>query len=140
IESDTNAVRSTGEDIWLHWTATSVRRPDGKIDYFRVMFEDVSARHAAEAAAMANLAELDRTNRLKSEFISIVSHELRTALTGIQGFSEILRDTPGLAPEDVNEFAGDIHKDALRLNRMITEMLDLDRMESGRVTLNVTEV
>jgi signal transduction histidine kinase len=69
-----------------------------------------------------------------------VSHEFRTALTGIQGFSEIMRDAEGLTPEEIKDFATDINSDALRLNRMITEMLDLDRMESGRMTLQVSDV
>ena len=79
--------------------------------------------------------ELERLNSAKSNFVSIVSHEFRTPLTGIQGFSELMRDED-LTVAEMKEYAGDINKDAQRLNRMITEMLDLDRMESGRMTLN----
>lgn len=79
--------------------------------------------------------QLERLNRAKSEFVSIVSHEFRTPLTGIQGFSEMMRDEE-LSMEEMREYAGDINKDVQRLNRMINEMLDLDRMESGRMTLH----
>ncbi len=79
--------------------------------------------------------QLERLNRAKSEFVSIVSHEFRTPLTGIQGFSEMMRDEE-LGLEEMREYAGDINKDAQRLNRMIDEMLDLDRMESGRMTIH----
>jgi signal transduction histidine kinase len=79
--------------------------------------------------------QLERLNSAKSDFVSIVSHEFRTPLTGIQGFSELMRDED-LTPAEMKEYASDINKDAQRLNRMITEMLDLDRMESGRMTLN----
>lgn len=79
--------------------------------------------------------QLERLNRAKSEFVSIVSHEFRTPLTGIQGFSEMMRDEE-LTTEEMREYAGDINKDAQRLNRMINEMLDLDRMESGRMTIH----
>jgi signal transduction histidine kinase len=79
--------------------------------------------------------QLERLNRAKSEFVSIVSHEFRTPLTGIQGFSEMMRDEE-LTLEEMREYAGDINKDAQRLNRMINEMLDLDRMESGRMTIH----
>ena len=140
IEADSQALRADRTKLWLHWTATTVRGADGSVDYFLTMFEDITAKHTAEEAAMASLAELDRISQLKSEFISVVSHEFRTALTGIQGFSEILRDTAGLSPAEVTDFAGDINKDALRLNRMITEMLDLDRMESGRMSLTLSPV
>jgi signal transduction histidine kinase len=79
--------------------------------------------------------QLERLNRAKSEFVSIVSHEFRTPLTGIQGFSEMMRDE-NLTPDEMREYAGDINKDAQRLNRMINEMLDLDRMEAGRMTIH----
>jgi signal transduction histidine kinase len=78
--------------------------------------------------------ELKRLSRAKAEFVSIVSHEFRTPLTGIQGFSEMMRDED-LSVELLREFAGDINKDAHRLSRLVTEMLDLDRMESGRMTI-----
>jgi signal transduction histidine kinase len=94
--------------------------------------QELLARKRAEAA-------LDRLNRLKSEFVSTVSHEFRTALTGIQGFSEMMRDED-LAVADLKEFAGDINKDAKRLNRMISELLDLERIESGRMPLNLARV
>ena len=79
--------------------------------------------------------QLEKLNSAKSNFVSIVSHEFRTPLTGIQGFSELIRDED-LSAAEMKEYAGDINKDAQRLNRMITEMLDLDRMESGQMTLN----
>ncbi|MEX2046087.1 MAG: GAF domain-containing protein [Chloroflexota bacterium] len=79
--------------------------------------------------------QLERLSRAKSEFISIVSHEFRTPLTGIQGFSEMMRDED-LTVDEMREYAGDINNDVQRLNRMINEMLDLDRMESGVMTLH----
>jgi signal transduction histidine kinase len=79
--------------------------------------------------------QLERVNRAKTEFVSIVSHEFRTPLTGIEGFSEMMRDEDLSLPE-MKEYAADINKDALRLTRMINEMLDLDRMEAGRMTIH----
>src|SRR5713226_8671370 len=136
IESDSHALRTDGTTVWLHWSATSIKRTGGRTDFFLAMFEDATAEHTAQEAAMANLAGLERLSRLKSEFVSLVSHEFRTALVGIQGFSEMIRDQD-LAPGEAKAFAGDINNDAQRLNRMITEMLDLDRIEAGRLTLNV---
>jgi signal transduction histidine kinase len=81
------------------------------------------------------LANLRKLNKSKSDFVSVVSHEFRTPLTGIQGFSEMIRDED-LSTSEMKDFANDINKDAHRLSRMITEMLDLDRMESGRMTQN----
>src|SRR5438552_744355 len=92
---------------------------------------------AAEAFEQqrAAVADLERLNRAKSDFVSIVSHEFRTPLTGIQGFSEMMQ-SEDLTLDEMREYAGDINKDAHRLNRMITEMLDLDKMESGRMEIH----
>jgi PAS domain S-box-containing protein len=103
---------------------------------------DVTARRRAEQERERLLAaqreaneQLERLNKAKSDFVSVVSHEFRTPLTGIQAFSELIRDE-AFPVEQVKEFAADINREAERLNRMIGEMLDLDRMESGRMTLH----
>ncbi len=139
VEADSEAVRADGSKLWVNWSATPVRNARGGIEYFLAMFDDVTSDHDADAAAMANLASLERLSKLKSEFVTMVSHEFRTALTGIQGYSEVMRDD-SVTPEEVKEFAGDINSDAERLSRMITEMLDLDRMEAGRMKLNLGPV
>lgn len=78
--------------------------------------------------------QLEQLNKSQSVFISTVSHEFRTALTGIEGFSEMMH-TEDFSPLEIKEYAADINTDAKRLNRMITDMLDLDRMESGKMKL-----
>jgi signal transduction histidine kinase len=80
-------------------------------------------------------AQLGPLNKIKSDFVSIVGHEFRTPLTSIQGFSEIIRDEE-LTREEVTEYAADINAEAQRLSRLIDDMLDLDRMESGRLVLH----
>jgi PAS domain S-box-containing protein len=139
VEEEGLVTRADGSTTWLHWTTTAVRKPDGSFDYFLSMAEDVTARHEAEDVAMENLAGLERLNKMKSEFVSMVSHEFRTALVGIQGFSELIRDDD-LEISDIKGLAGDINNDALRLNRMISEMLDLDRMEAGKIHLDLKAV
>ena len=139
VEDDGEVTRADGSTVWLHTTTTAVRKADGTFDYYLSMVEDISLRHEAEETAMANLAGLERLNKMKSEFVSMVSHEFRTALVGIQGFSELIRDDT-LDIADIKGLAGDINSDAMRLNRMITEMLDLDRMEAGKIRLSVKPV
>jgi PAS domain S-box-containing protein len=139
FDTDSQATRPDGTKVWLHWSVTAVRAASAEIDYFLAMFDDINAEHEAEEAAMAHLTSLERLNHLKSEFVSTVSHEFRTALVGIQGFSEILADGD-LTSADVQEFARDINHDAMRLSRMITDILDLDRMEAGKLALRVSSV
>lgn len=80
------------------------------------------------ARATQRLREIDQA---KSEFLSVVSHELRTPLTALQGFSELLlaRDVP---PDRARRYLGHVHTESQRLGRMVTDLLDLSRIESGR--------
>ncbi len=137
IESDDLAIRSDHARIWLHWRATAVRRRNGSFEHFVITFEDSSQKHLAEEAAHANLAELEKLSHMKTEFASMVSHEFRTALTGIQGMSELINGG-AMKPDEVLEYSGYIFKEAERINRLITDMLDLDRLEAGKMKLQMT--
>ncbi len=92
-------------------------------------------RRSAEATAIANIETQKRLNRLKSQFLIRISHQFRTALVGIEGFSEVIRDSESLDLEEVKAFASDIHHDAERLDRAFGQMLTLDQMEAGRASL-----
>ncbi|HEY1419207.1 MAG TPA: HAMP domain-containing sensor histidine kinase [Candidatus Dormibacteraeota bacterium] len=94
----------------------------------------------AEAAALANLAVLERLNRLKTEFIWRISHQFRTSLVGIQGFSELLRDSDPLDVAEVRAFANDIYLDAEKLGKVFDEMLELDVPEAGHMVLELSRV
>jgi PAS domain S-box-containing protein len=136
IDSETKILRRDGKSIWLQWSATAVHKPAGGVDYFIAMFNDTTARHEAEVAAVANLNVLERLNRLKSEFLTMVSHSFRTALVGIQGFSELMRDSEDLDLETVKESANDIYNDAHRLDELLDRMLDLDALEATKVEVH----
>ncbi len=135
-ESDCQARRADGTEFWIHWSLTPIRKQNGAIDYFLATFQDVTAKREAEETAVANLAQLEKLNRLKSEFVSMVSHEFRTALVGIQGFSELIRDQE-LEVKEMKALAEEIYNDAQRVGRMITEMLDFDRLEAGKIKLDL---
>lgn len=91
------------------------------------------ARSALETQRTAN-DQLAALTRQKDEFVSTASHEFRTPLTGILGFSEMIRDEE-LTTQEIREYAADIHADARRLSRLIEDMLDLDRMASGQMRI-----
>ncbi|TAK24175.1 MAG: diguanylate cyclase [Chloroflexota bacterium] len=98
--------------------------------------EDENARLAQEAARVAALEEL---NRLKTEFISIASHELRTPMTAIVGFSDLMleRET---SSEDQKRWIYLINREAGNLSSLIDNLLDVSRIESGRVALEAVPV
>lgn len=81
--------------------------------------------------------EISRAERMKNDFISSVSHELRTPLTAIGGWSETLIAGGGEDPEEVMQGLIIIQKEANRLTRMVEELLDFARIESGRMKLEV---
>ena len=88
------------------------------------------------------LQELDR---LKDDFVSTVTHELRTPLTSIRAFSEILHDNPTLDVAERTRFLGILVKESERLTRLINQVLDLAKLESGaaewrNVTLDLRDV
>ncbi|MEY8830493.1 ATP-binding protein [Sedimentitalea sp. XS_ASV28] len=82
-------------------------------------------------------AKLTQLSVQKDAFLSQVSHELRTPMTSISAFSEILRDTDGLGEADKTHYATIIHDEALRLTRLLNDLLDLSVLESGQVSLNM---
>ena len=77
--------------------------------------------------ATARLAEMDR---LKSGFVALASHELRTPLTALQGFAELLATRP-FAPHEVRRFADIMRGEIERLGRIVSDFLDLARLERG---------
>jgi signal transduction histidine kinase len=89
-------------------------------------------RHANE-----RLRELDR---LKDDFVSTVSHELRTPLTSIRSFSEILLDNPALEQRQRQEFLRIIVTESERLTRLINDMLDLAKIEAGKLEWHMQRV
>jgi signal transduction histidine kinase len=88
-------------------------------------------------AANARLTELDR---LKDDFVSTVTHELRTPLTSIRAFTEILLDEPEVGVEQRKKFLGIITREAERLTRLINQVLDLAKIESGKADWAETAV
>ncbi len=87
--------------------------------------------------ANQRLQELDR---LKDDFISTVTHELRTPLTSIRAFSEILSDNPQLDQEQRSKFLGIITRESERLTRLINQVLDLAKLESGAADWHPSEI
>ncbi len=92
--------------------------------------EQLQAAYSELREANERLQELDR---LKDEFVSTVSHELRTPLTSVRSFSEILLSEPNLDADQRSEFLSIIVRESERLTRLINQVLDMAKMDSGRI-------
>ncbi len=94
-------------------------------------------RRTAEQLRQVN-EKLTQISVQKDGFLSQISHELRTPMTSIRSFSEILRDSQDMPARDKARYAGIIHSETLRLTRLLDDLLDLSVLEAGRVSLNLT--
>jgi signal transduction histidine kinase len=82
--------------------------------------------------------QLKRMDEMKDEFLYTVTHEIRTPLTSIRALSEILQDNPDLEEEEKNTYLEAVVKETERLSHLITQVLNLERYESGRQKLNLS--
>lgn len=83
---------------------------------------------------------LKENDQMKDDFLSTVTHELRTPITSIRALNEILYDNPELEQDDRQHYLGIVIKETERLSRLISQVLDLERYESGRQKLSLTRV
>jgi signal transduction histidine kinase len=103
----------------------------------RISNRDLSVANRDLEDANKKLREIDR---LKSDFISIVSHELRTPLTSIKAFTELILMKPRMTAERKTKMLHTINTESDRLSRLISNILDLTKIESGNVSWNITPV
>jgi PAS domain S-box-containing protein len=103
-----------------------------------VMHFDISDRIKAEEALRAAKEQAEYANRSKSEFLANVSHELRTPLNAIIGFSEVMhREMFGaLGRPQYRDYAKDIHDSGVHLLKIISDILDLSKIEAGKFELH----
>ncbi len=100
---------------------------------------EAKSRELSRTAAQLRDAneKLTKLSLQKDTFLSQISHELRTPMTSIRSFSEILRDAKGMKAADKTRYASIIHAETIRLTRLLDDLLDLSVLENGQVTLRL---
>ena len=110
------------------------------LEYSRQLEQKSTALEEATRELKSANLRLTELDELKDEFLSTVTHELRTPLTSIRSFSEILHDTPSLEERERKKFLGIIIRESERLTRLINQVLDLTKIEAGRMEWRMSEV
>ncbi|AUD14030.1 MULTISPECIES: ATP-binding protein [unclassified Planococcus (in: firmicutes)] len=100
---------------------------------FSPLYSGESVRGAV--AVLHNMTEQHRLEKLREDFIANVSHELRTPIAMLQGYSEALLDDVGASEEERNEMTKIIYEESQRMGRLVTDLLNLARLESGHMRL-----
>jgi signal transduction histidine kinase len=100
---------------------------------YQAVGHDITARRDAEAALLRAKEAAEDADRAKSEFLAMVSHEIRTPINGVIGFARLLGDTP-LTPSQ-RESVAMIHSSGLALEKLIGDILDLSKIEAGKVEI-----
>jgi len=108
--------------------------------YSHQLEEKSRALEAATAELRAANERLQELDRLKDDFMSSVSHELRTPLTSIRAFSELLEEDPEMDVEERKRFLGIIVAETERLTRLVNQVLDMAKIESGHAEWHTAEV
>lgn len=129
--------RKDGSRFWASVVITAQYDNTGALRGFSKITRDITDRRTAEIALRAAQEESERASRAKSEFLSRMSHELRTPLNSILGFAQLL-DMDAHAGQKAQ--VGHILRAGQHLLKLINEVLDIARIEAGRMPLNIESV
>ncbi|PCJ99879.1 MAG: PAS domain-containing sensor histidine kinase [Zetaproteobacteria bacterium] len=138
---ETEVLTKDGDKIWVRENIRLVKDEQGNDLYYEGSMEDITQRKKADIALLEAKMQSDMANRAKTEFIANMSHELRTPLNAIIGFSDIMKnEVMGPLGQDMyKEYVTDIHKSGEGLLKIINEILDISKIESGDRELNESE-
>jgi PAS domain S-box-containing protein len=125
----------------VSYNATTFHDRDRRLQGVFAAARDVTELKVFEQTLQQKNVELEDASRLTSEFLANMSHELRTPLNAIIGFSEVLRDgLMGEMTEKQRGFIGDIFNSGKHLLSLINDILDLSKVEAGKMTLDLEPV
>lgn len=134
-------IHKDGHLVWAMLSVSLVKDEDGGAKYFISQIQDVTDRREAEDALRHALEKQKRLahearagERAKSEFLAVMSHEVRTPMNGVLGFADLLANMSDL-PSEARDYAETIVRSGSLLLRILDDILDLSRLEAGRLAI-----
>ncbi len=127
------SLRKDGQPIYTEVSGVPITDTSAKVLGIRGIERDISPRKLQEKALMEAKISAEAANQAKSEFLANMSHEIRTPLNGVIGMTDLLMAT-GLTAEQM-EYAETIHHSAGNLLELIDDILDLSKIEAGRLKI-----
>ncbi len=127
------------ENISLHEVVTILKESQQLAENNKELQQKSQALRQLTDELRATNEKLVQLDKLKNEFLATVTHEIRTPLTSIKAMSEIITDNPDLEEEQRLEFLKIITKESERLSRLVNQVLDLEKYESGTFDLSKTK-
>jgi len=127
-------VRPDGSVVHMSTTGKPVFDKDGNFNGYRGTGTDITERKTATDAVRVALMEAEQANQAKSEFLATMSHEFRTPLNAILGFSEMLETElfGPLGSKKYNEYSGDIYTSGQHMLALVNDVLDIAAIEAGK--------
>ncbi|PAX08847.1 PAS domain S-box protein [Sphingomonas lenta] len=133
-------VRKDGSRFWANVVITALRDEAGTLRGFSKITRDITERRRAEEALDAARLEAEEASAAKSAFLSRMSHELRTPLNAILGFAQLLELEGDALPPGQRAAADQILRAGRHLLTLIDEVLDIARIEAGKLPLDLEPV
>ncbi|TVQ50898.1 MAG: response regulator, partial [Spirulina sp. DLM2.Bin59] len=137
FDTDLRIITQKGNLCFIHAQGRPIRNQAGEIEKFVGTVTDITTRKQAEQALIEAKEAAEAANQAKSIFLANMSHELRTPLNAILGYPMLLLQSDHLSPQD-REYVHTIERSGEYLLSLINQILDLSKIEAGRMILNIS--
>lgn len=134
-------VRKDGSTFWANVVITALRDDQGTLRGYAKLARDMTQNKLAQEAMSQAKEAAEQSNKFKDQFLSTMSHELRTPLNAVLGFSDLLNEESyGSLNERQRRYVNHISTGGKHLLRLINDILDLSKIEAGRLQLAIENV